>query len=78
MQAWLARFAALLVKELGPWVWGLLAGLVTKLITYVKDRIQKAKEKKEREEATKKLDESIKNNAPREERQKDEQDMLNS
>jgi len=75
---WLAGFAALLIQKLGPWIWGLIASSVSIVIAYFQKKQKDAAEAKQREEATQSLEEAIGRNAPREERQKKEQDVLNS
>jgi Na+-translocating ferredoxin:NAD+ oxidoreductase RnfG subunit len=75
---WLASFVSALIIKLWPWLLGLISSGVKALINYFAKKKQDAEDKKQREEATKALEESIKAGESREERQKKEIDVLNS
>jgi len=67
MQAWIA----LILEKIG---YKILMGLVKKFMEYVSN-MKRSKDQAEKES---KLNEDIKNSAPREERRKSEKDFINS
>ena len=75
---WLAAFAASLITKLAPWFYGLIAKSVASLVAYFQKKKIDKEQTKQREEATGSLEEAIGKSAPREERQKKEEDLLNS
>jgi hypothetical protein len=75
---WLASFVAMLVQKLAPWIWATLGTVITGIVAYFTKKKHDAEDAKQREEATKNLDEAIKSGVPRDERQKAEENLLNS
>jgi len=76
--SWLASFFVLIIEKLAPWIWATLGTAMTGIVAYFTKKKHEVEDAKQREEATKKLDEAIKSGVPRDERQKAEQDLLNS
>ncbi len=75
---WLATFAALLLEKLAPWIWGLIGTGITAVVGFFAKKQHDASEAKQREEATLAEQKAIADKAARDERQKREQDLLNS
>ena len=75
---WLATLLALLVQKLSPWIYGLIGSGITAIVAYFEKKQQARTDAKQREEATKALEKAIKEKAERDERQKREENLLNS